>query len=267
LLQYGVDVDGDGQADYVQGGAYGGFAANGYSSGFSPQPTSDVPAGVQPPPNLPAGARFQDTVRGPHGAVIDRYVVPQRGTVPVRSVVPEQQDYQVKGTAMVPETRHIQVPKQIMVPEQYTVMVPQVRTRMVPKTITETKSVTVQRPVQTVQNMTRTVNKVVEGQKIVQSHQIIEYERPKMIQGKFLGMKQAGISEVGVQWTGQYYQQGARGQKEGATAGPVQYVQGGFAPSSSVQYASAGGYGDATYDSGYGGQAPVGYSGYPDENM
>ena len=30
--------------------------------------------------------------------------------VPVRSVVPEQQAYQVAGTAMVPETRHIQVP-------------------------------------------------------------------------------------------------------------------------------------------------------------
>lgn len=32
------------------------------------------------------------------------------GQVPVRSVVPEQQQYQVKGQAMVPETRHIQVP-------------------------------------------------------------------------------------------------------------------------------------------------------------
>lgn len=28
------------------------------------------------------------------------------------------------------------------------------------------------------------------------SHQIIEYERPKMIQGRFLGMRQAGIQEV-----------------------------------------------------------------------
>ncbi len=27
----------------------------------------------------------------------------------MRSVVPEQQQYQVKGQAMVPETRHIQV--------------------------------------------------------------------------------------------------------------------------------------------------------------
>lgn len=28
------------------------------------------------------------------------------------------------------------------------------------------------------------------------SHQVIEYERPKMIQGRFLGMRQAGIQEV-----------------------------------------------------------------------
>ena len=103
-----------------------------------------------------------------------------------------------------------QVPKQIMVAVQETVMVPQVRTKMVPKMTTETKAVTVQKPVQTVQTMVRTVNKVIEGQKIVQSHQVIEYERPKMIQGRFLGKQQAGITEVGVQWTGQYYQKGAQ---------------------------------------------------------
>ena len=99
--------------------------------------------------------------------------------VPVRSVVPEQQQYQVKGQVMVPEKRHIQVPKTIMVPEKYTVMVPQVRTRMVPKITSETKAVMVQKPVATMQNMVRTVQKVIEGQKIVQSYQVIEYERPK----------------------------------------------------------------------------------------
>ena len=30
------------------------------------------------------------------------------------------------------------------------------------------------------------------------------------IQGKFLGMKQAGIQEVGVQWTAQHYQRGGQ---------------------------------------------------------
>jgi hypothetical protein len=34
----------------------------------------------------------------------------------------------------------------------------------------------------------RTVNKVVEGHKIVQSQQIIEYERPKMIQARFMSL-------------------------------------------------------------------------------
>eukprot|EP00802_Teleaulax_amphioxeia_P011953 Tamp_11991.p1 GENE.Tamp_11991~~Tamp_11991.p1 ORF type:complete len:192 (+),score=30.75 Tamp_11991:495-1070(+) len=161
---------------------------------------------------------------------------------------------------MVPETRHIQVPKQIMVPVQETVMVPQVRTKMVPKMTTETRAVTVQKPVQTVQNMVRTVNKVVEGQKIVQSHQVIEYERPKVIQGRFLGMRQAGISEVGVQWTGQYYSGGSQ-QSEVAAAGPVQYVRGGSqyvtATSPSLQYASPG-YQYA--DAGYGFAGTTGYA-------
>jgi hypothetical protein len=109
------------------------------------------------------------------------------------------------------ETRiNTQVPKTVMVPEQYTVMVPQVRTRMVPKTTTETRTVTVNRPVETTQTMVRMVNKVVEGQKIVSSNQFLDYERPKMIQGKFLGARQGGIQEVGVQWTGQYYSGGER---------------------------------------------------------
>ena len=140
--------------------------------------------------------------------------------VPVRSVVPEQQQYQVKGQVMVPEKRHIQVPKTIMVPEKYTVMVPQVRTRMVPKITSETKAVMVQKPVVTMQNMVRTVQKVIEGQKIVQSYQVIEYERPKMIQGRFLGQKQAPIQEVGVQWTGQYY---AGRSKVTPTSPPMMY--------------------------------------------
>ena len=58
--------------------------------------------------------------------------------------------------------------------------------------------------------MVRMVNKVVEGQKIVSSNQFLDYERPKMIQGKFLGARQGGIQEVGVQWTGQYYSGGER---------------------------------------------------------
>jgi len=247
-VQYGVDVDGDGIADYMvtQGGyGYGsaapgyagyattGYATTGYAEGYAE-------GGVTAPPNLPAGARYSNTyTNSATGSVIDRYVVPQQGTVPVRSVVPEQQQYQVKGQAMVPETRHIQVPKQIMVPVQETIMVPQVRTKMVPKMTTETKAVTVQKPVQTVQTMVRTVNKVIEGQKIVQSHQVIEYERPKMIQGRFLGKQQAGITEVGVKWTGQYYQKGVQAV---AAASPVQYVGGAqttYATSPSMQYVAA----------------------------
>ena len=64
---------------------------------------------------------------------------------------------------------------------------------------------------QTVQTMQRTVNKVVEGQKIVESQQVcrgpsfledvkeeqvLEYERPNLIQGRFLGVKQTTPQEV-----------------------------------------------------------------------
>jgi hypothetical protein len=44
--------------------------------------------------------------------------------------------------------------------------------------------------------MQRTVHKVIEGQKIVESEQIIEYERPKIISGRYLGTQQAGVREV-----------------------------------------------------------------------
>jgi len=141
-------------------------------------------------------------------------------------------------------------------------MVPQVRTKMVPKMTTETRAVVVQKPVQTVQNMVRTVNKIVEGKKIVESHQVIEYERPKMIQGRFLGMRQAGIQEVGVQWTGQYYAGQGQDQRV-AVAGPVQYAAGAAvtATSPSMQYVAAAPDVGYAYAGGYSG---VGY-GYPDD--
>lgn len=185
------------------------------------------------PQNLPPGARFQETINGPNGAIIDRYVVPQQHSVPVQSVVQEQQQYQVTGQVMEEKTRYIQVPKQIMVPVQETIMVPQVVTKMVPQMTMETQAVNYQVPVQTVQNMVRTVNKVVEGQKFVESQQVIEYERPKVIQGRFLGMSQGQSAEVGVQWTSEYYS----GQGQEAPAGPVQYVRQPEQPS--VQYVAA----------------------------
>ena len=55
------------------------------------------------------------------------------------------------GTGPSPQSLNsvgLQVPKQIMVPVQETIMVPQVRTKMVPKMTTETRAVTVQKPVQ-----------------------------------------------------------------------------------------------------------------------
>jgi hypothetical protein len=183
-----------------------------------------VSPAVDPPANLPAGARYQTTVRGTNGALVDRYVVPQRSSVPVRSVVPEQEEYEVRGEKNVAETQHIQVPRQTMVPVQETIMVPQVRTRMVPKTYMETQARIVNKSVPTVQKMVRSVNKVFEGHKIIESEQVIEYERPRTIQGRFLSATQGNSAEVGVEWTSQYYQQETHG--VAAAMGPVQHTHG-----------------------------------------
>jgi hypothetical protein len=174
-----------------------------------------------PPPDLPPGARYSGTITDPNtGALIDRYVVPQRGAVPVRQVVPEVQTYQVVGETTVQETRQVQVPAQKMVEVEETVMVPQVRKRLVPQTYMTTQTITVSRPVKTVQNMQRTVHKVIEGQKIVESEQIIEYERPKIISGRYLGTQQAGVREVGVQWKSHFYQDSGEAPK--TVSPPVQ---------------------------------------------
>lgn len=157
------------------------------------------------PANLPAGATYQGSVQKPDGTVIDRYVVPQRAAVPVRQVVPEVQQYQVYGETTVPEVRQIQVPQTKMVQVQETVMVPQVVTKMVPQQEMVIQNITVQKPVQTVQTMQRTIGRVVEGQKFLNSSQIIEYERPRMIPGRYLGTQQTAAQEAGIQWNRSYY--------------------------------------------------------------
>eukprot|EP00960_Hanusia_phi_P060558 764539-Hanusia_phi.AAC.12 len=95
---------------------------------------------------------------------------------------------------------------------------------MVPETIMTTQQVTTQKPVRTVQTMQRTVNKVVEGQKIVESQQVLEYERPKLIQGRFLGAKHTTPQEVDLRWTTEYYQQEPQ-QAVTTTVPSVAYVQ------------------------------------------
>jgi hypothetical protein len=83
------------------------------------------------------------------------------------------------------------------------------RTIMVPETFMTTQSVTVQKPVGVVQNRQRTIQKVIEGQKIIDSQQILQYERPRVqvIPGRMLGAEQPGVQQVGVQWNRAYYDQ------------------------------------------------------------
>eukprot|EP00285_Hemiselmis_virescens_P013199 CAMPEP_0173379824 /NCGR_PEP_ID=MMETSP1356-20130122/2635_1 /TAXON_ID=77927 ORGANISM="Hemiselmis virescens, Strain PCC157" /NCGR_SAMPLE_ID=MMETSP1356 /ASSEMBLY_ACC=CAM_ASM_000847 /LENGTH=327 /DNA_ID=CAMNT_0014333233 /DNA_START=19 /DNA_END=1002 /DNA_ORIENTATION=+ len=182
-----------------------------YSGGYSSAaPMVSSPglvstAGVPTPPDLPPGAAYTGSMTRSDGAVIDRYTVPQRQAIPVRSVVPEVQEYQVYGQTTVPETKHIQVQKMVqvqetvMVPrvETRTVMVPEQRTKTVPQM--ETQAITVPKIMQTVQTMQKTVGKIIEGQKYLDSEQILEYERPR--QGRFLGRNQSAARETAVQWT------------------------------------------------------------------
>ncbi|EKX35558.1 hypothetical protein GUITHDRAFT_118265 [Guillardia theta CCMP2712] len=176
--------------------------------------------------SLTPSVRLEGSYKTSTGSIIDRYIVPQRGVIPVRSVIPEVQQYQVHGTATVPEVKQVQVPRQRMVQVKETVMVPQTRIKMVPETVMTTQQVTTQKPVRTVQTMQRTVNKVVEGQKIVESQQVLEYERPKLIQGRFLGVKQTTPQEVDLRWTTEYYQQESHRQQAVTSSVPsVSYVQ------------------------------------------
>lgn len=44
--------------------------------------------------------------------------------------------------------------------------------------------------------MQRTMQKVIEGQKIVEAARVIEYERPRMIPGRYIGTAQTQAREV-----------------------------------------------------------------------
>lgn len=46
------------------------------------------------------------------------------------------------------------------------------------------------------QPMQRTMQKVIEGQKIVEAARVIEYERPRMIPGRYIGTAQTQAREV-----------------------------------------------------------------------
>jgi hypothetical protein len=219
------------------------------------------------PPDLPPGAAYTGSTARADGAIIDRYTVPQRQPVPVRTVVPEVQEYQVYGQTTVPETKHIQVQKMVqvqetvMVPRQEvrTVMVPEQRTKTVPQM--ETQAIQVPKVMQTVQTMQRTVGKIIEGQKFIDSEQILEYERPR--QGRFLGRSVTQGRETAPQWTREVgYAGGERVQAVSqpqmtnrvlATANPPEIVTG---PQYSTPYQQ---YPATQYVSQYGSTPPQPY--------
>jgi len=174
------------------------------------------------------GAKYQSSFTNPEtGGIIDRYIVPQRSAVPVRQVVPEVQQFSVSKQIMVPDVKEIQVPQTRMVPQQHTVMekrikmvpveemVPRTVTKMVPEQYMTTQQVRTERAVTVQQPMQRTIQKVIEGQKIVEAAKVIEYERPRVIPGRYIGQSQTAAREVGLQWTKQYYSGVSQAQASG----------------------------------------------------
>eukprot|EP00286_Rhodomonas_abbreviata_P029683 CAMPEP_0181315822 /NCGR_PEP_ID=MMETSP1101-20121128/15575_1 /TAXON_ID=46948 /ORGANISM="Rhodomonas abbreviata, Strain Caron Lab Isolate" /LENGTH=293 /DNA_ID=CAMNT_0023423045 /DNA_START=47 /DNA_END=928 /DNA_ORIENTATION=+ len=220
--------------------------------GFAPEVGGNVPA-VRGP-GIP-GARYMGAVQDQEtGTIIDRYVVTKRKPIPVQKRVPEVQEYMTYRVAHVPETRTVQVPVERMVPREETVMVPRVKmvpvremvpqkvTKMVPQTFMTERSFTIQKPVRVPEKQQRTIMKVFEGQKIIETKEVHEYERPRLIPGRFRGASAQDPEPVGVEWRHAYYQ---------GDAMPMDPYQG-------AQYATndntspAAGQGYPTYDGGMG---------------
>jgi len=210
-------------------------------------------------PSVP-GARYAGAVQDPEsGTIIDRYVVPKRRAVPVQKRVPEVQEYMTYRVGHVPETRTVQVPVERMVPKEETVMVPRVKmvpvremvpqtvTKMVPQTFMTQKEFTVQKPVRIPERQQRTIMKVYEGQKIIETKEVLEYERPRLIPGRFRGAQAQQPEPVHVEWKHAYYQGDAQAQGYGGAYGSG-YGGGGY--EHDPYYNPAGHY--HTHD-GYGG--------------
>jgi len=147
---------------------------------------------------------------------IDRYAVPQMHEQQVEKLIEETKQVTVMEPRVVPETRTIQVPMQRMVPQEHTIMVPRVKmvpvremvpqtvTKMVPENFMAPKQITVEKTIQVPSVRNVKVNWVRPGKVVHESQQVLEYERPRLIPGKFRGVTSTQSHPRGMQWGGMY---------------------------------------------------------------
>jgi hypothetical protein len=189
------------------------------TAGTAAGPPNEAPGVQGTSYKVPRGARYigaEREMRDGKEVTIDRYAVPQRHVQQVEKLIEETKQVQVMEPRVVPETRTISVPMQRMVPEQYTVMVPrvkmvpvremvpQVMTRMVPQQFMAPKNITVEKTIQVPRVQHVKVNWVRPGVVVHESQQVLEYERPRLIPGKFRGVTTTQSQPKGMQWGGMY---------------------------------------------------------------
>jgi len=231
---------------YGGGPAYGSMAPQSYA----PQGQGGDEPGVEGTSyKVPRGAKYIGAKEevGANGktVVIDRYAVPQRHVQQVEKLIEETKQVTVMENKVVPETRTIQVPMQRMVPQQHTIMVPRVKmvpvremvpqvvTKMVPENFMQAKNITTERTIQVPSQRNVKVNWVRPGQVVHESQQILEYERPRLIPGRFRQVIATQPKAMGMQWGGMY---------------PISDEQAGYLQtqgSMSRQYENNGAYGGA----------------------
>jgi hypothetical protein len=84
----------------------------------------------------------------------------------------------IKVPKTVAEDRKIQVPRQVLEPRRITVQRPKVEMEDRQVTVQEPKTITVSRVVPVAQT--------IQGQRIVETPRVVEYERPQVMPGRYL---------------------------------------------------------------------------------
>jgi hypothetical protein len=134
------------------------------------------------------------------GKLIDQYMIPGEAKE-VSEQVP------VAGVQTVYDTQVIYEEKEITIQVPKTVMETKTHTLQRPKTVMEDREITVQEPKTVIETQTVQIPAYVMAQQTVMKQKVVEYERPKIVQGKMLRTYESG----------QQYQTGA----VTYTSGPV----------------------------------------------
>jgi len=155
-----------------------------------PYGTMSGPAAGQGGMGGPQGSQYYNTVQS-GGRTIDQYMIP--GEMRAEQYqVPMQTMQTVMDTHVEYEERTvtIQVPKTVMEDVEITYQVPAMDTKthtlQRPKTVMENREITVQEPRTVMERGQVQVPSYVMTQQTQIKHKVIEYERPKMVPGRYV---------------------------------------------------------------------------------